>query len=310
MEQKEVKEEKKASMLLTNVKHLDDFRIYITDRVSESTVKTQMHILERFTRDLKKDIKTITVADLQDHFKNRKVEPTTIKHEKLVLRKFYHWLDVPDIVNWLSIKTKIKRKIKYTEEQLITRDDVTKLMKACRETRDKALISFLYDSGCRVGELVNMKIKDINFELDPPMATLNGKTGERQIPCLMICGTILKKWLNEYPETNQNTKTQNSPLWISFTPRNRYGKLGKSTVFDILKQKAKDAGLNKHVNPHLFRHSRATELEAMGMSHAEMNIYFGWTPKSNMALHYSNSGVKRVTDKMLKIHGKKLTMNL
>ncbi len=70
----------------------------------------------------------------------------------------------------------------------------------------------------------------------------------------------------------------------------------------MLKKLAKKAGLNKRVNPHLFRHSRATLL-ANKLTEAQMKEYFGWVQASEMASVYVHLSGRDVDSAILQLHG-------
>ena len=70
-----------------------------------------------------------------------------------------------------------------------------------------------------------------------------------------------------------------------------------------LRKIAKRAGIKKKVNPHIFRHSRATDLANL-LTEAQMKQYFGWTKDSKMAATYVHLSGRDIDEAILKIHGK------
>ena len=65
---------------------------------------------------------------------------------------------------------------------MLTEDDIKQLIAACLNSRDRALIALLYDSGMRVGELLGLRIKDLQIGKDISFVNVDGKTGVRRIP--------------------------------------------------------------------------------------------------------------------------------
>jgi hypothetical protein len=110
----------------------------------------------------------------------------------------------------------------------------------------------------------------------------------------------LKDWLNVHPFKDQ----QDKPLFVCIehgdgNQKHRYGKrLEGQTVLRIIKQATKDAGINKRVYVHLFRHSRNTDLEDKGAPRSARIFMFGWSPKSNMPEHYSHLSKEQNVDKI------------
>ena len=79
-----------------------------------------------------------------------------------------------------------------------------------------------------------------------------------------------------------------------------------STGNVLLRRLAKKSGIRKRVNPHLFRHSRATAL-ANKLTEAQMKEYFGWTQSSDMASVYVHLSGRDVDSAILKLHDLKPT---
>jgi len=57
-----------------------------------------------------------------------------------------------------------KRKYKITLKDLLTEEDIKKMINVADNIRNKAFISLLYESGCKIGEMLSIKIKDIIFD--------------------------------------------------------------------------------------------------------------------------------------------------
>jgi len=125
--------------------------------------------------------------------------------------------------------------------------------------RNKAIIEVMYACGLRVSELVNLKLT--NLYLNDDFIKVRGKGNkERLVPI----GQEAIKQLNIYTE-----KVRIHQKIISgfedFVFLNRRGKaLTRVMIFTIIKNLVKMAGINKHVSPHTFRHSFATELIERG----------------------------------------------
>lgn len=86
---------------------------------------------------------------------------------KIVLKMFYRWLkgdtgNVPPEVSWL--KPKLKNHAHKLPEELLTEQDVLELARAATNARDRAFVLILYESGCRIGELLSLKVKNVQFD--------------------------------------------------------------------------------------------------------------------------------------------------
>lgn len=64
---------------------------------------------------------------------------------------------------------------------IFTRQEILKMIENAHHPIDKALISALYETGCRIGEMANLKIKDVHFDKYGAILVVDGKTGMRRI---------------------------------------------------------------------------------------------------------------------------------
>ena len=163
----------------------------------------------------------------------------------------------------------------------------------------KNYITFLYESGCRVGELLSLQIKHVVFEEFGAIVTLNGKTGMRKI---MVVSSVphLSTWIENHPFKNN----PESPLWISISNHNRSDPVLYPNFCRILIKLGKEANITKKMNPHSFRHSRATHM-ASHLTEAQMNNYFGWVQGSKMAGTYVHMSGRDMNNAILKMNGLK-----
>ncbi len=121
--------------------------------------------------------------------------------------------------------------------------------------RDRALLELLYACGTRVSELAYLKLSDLFFKED--VIRVFGKgSKERLIPI----GNSAVNWITKYlqqsrPLLEKKTKSENYVFL-----NNRGTKLSRMGVWKIVERYSKEAGINKKIHPHTFRHSFATHL--------------------------------------------------
>jgi integrase len=228
-----------------------------------------------------------------------KYKPRTVTTYKCCLKRFYRWLyngdcdegEYPEVVRWI----KLDRVKKNLGKQVLTKEEVYRFIEVCENQRDRALLMVLWDSGCRIGELLNLKIGDIELCQQYASIRVNGKTGERKIH-LVESLPELQLWLQMHPKSNNPDK----PLWIDLKDGEK--PIQPPTVLKLVRKYAGKAGLNKKVSPHSFRHSRATEL-AKVLTEQELKVRFGWIQDSKMASTYVHLSGKDVENKILSLYG-------
>lgn len=192
-----------------------------------------------------------------------------------------------------KLKTKKKRKL---PGDILTEEEILRLIKFAKYARNKALISLLYESGCRIGELLNLRIKDISFDDYGAVIIVNGKTGMRRI---RLINSI--PLLAQYMEEHKFNDDLDAPLFYRMDKPAKV-KLTEKGVNKISKDCAKEAGIKKRIYPYILRHSRATHL-AKHLTEQELKIYFGWTGDSRMASVYVHLSGKDIENKILEING-------
>jgi site-specific recombinase XerD/ribosomal protein L40E len=219
----------------------------------------------------------------------------TIELCKVVVKKFLKFLNGGNLPLCAScLKSNRKNSLKLPEE-ILTRDEIKKILEVCDNQRDVALISVLYESGCRIGELLNMRIKDVTFDQYGSVIVVDGKTGQRRLR-LIESEPALRDWINHHPDKDN----PEASLWISYK---EHGKaLERSGVIKRIKRLAKIAGIKKNVYPHLFRHSRLTHL-AEDFTESDLRIWAGWGRSSKMPEIYIHRAGGDVEDKYLRLHG-------
>ena len=161
-------------------------------------------------------------------------------------------------------------------------DDVRRLLststsKDFLDMRDAALIRTLFDTGCRLGELVGLEVADWDRRND--FLTLRGKTGTRVVPISASTGEALARYLRV---RKAHPKAELPSLWIG--PK---GRLGDSGIAQLLNRRCEAAGI-AHVNPHRFRHGWAHQFRAEGGSEGDLMYLAGWKSTA-MAHRYGNS---------------------
>ncbi len=257
---------------------------------------------------LKKPFGHATKDDLISLVGGLETNPKYAEHTKydfkIVLKMFYKWLEgndetFPQKISWL--KPKLKNENHKLPEDLITEDEVLRMVNAAHHARDKAMVLVLYEAGCRIGELLSLKMQNVQFDQYGAVLRVTGKTGDRRVR-IISSSPALATWINLY----ERASDPRAPLW---PPRSSNKKLRNTiecmdhrSVYEMLHTLAEKAGIKKNIHPHLFRHSRATAL-ANKLTEAQMKEHFGWVQGSDMASTYVHLSGRDVDNALLKLQG-------
>ncbi len=276
----------------------------IAEGIGHARILRYLDDLPKLARMLDKDFQDVTADDLR-RVLHELEEGDLAEASKTEFRKtikvFYRWLNggerYPECVEW--IKTTDKRNNNKLPEELLTEEEVKRMISVAWTPRDRAIISLLWESGCRVGELLTMRIKNVSFEENLTRIAIHGKTGARRVP-LLDSTPYLAEWLENHPQREDS----DAFLWVGIGTVGRGQYLKYPALRKMLVQVAKKANVKKKVNPHNFRHSRATFL-ANHLTEAQMNQYLGWVRGSDMPATYVHLSGRDVDDAILKMRGLK-----
>ncbi|AFV24519.1 integrase family protein [Methanolobus psychrophilus R15] len=225
---------------------------------------------------------------------------TTRNDYKKCIKSFYKWYydeEKPAIIDWIKIKP--VRTSSVQREDLLTHDEIIAMIDAAADVRNQAIISVLADSGARIGEIAHLCIKNVCFDDYSATISVDGKTDKRDIR-LLYSVPALSKWMDIHPQKHN----MNAPLWVNTGTRNHGQKMDYGALYMMIKRTATKAGIVKNVHPHLFRHSRSTDL-ANHLSESQLKAHLGWAPGSDMPKTYVHLSSKDVGDFLLSLGGYK-----
>ena len=266
------------TIIQTNHKDAEDLIIKVRQKETwrETTKKDYIRTLKQFFNWYEEEDPRLTSKDLD------------IREDA---RKLYKYLDKHKINNGKNAHKSLE------EADIITEDDADKLIQACKNSMEKAVICTLHSTGIRLGELLGMRIKDVQIKENHGLIKVSGKTGTRKVPILKPIPYMLK-WLEEHPHKDN----QNALLWISKSNK-FYGKpLIDKGIIRIIERAINNAGLKKKHNPHWFRHSRAT-LWSMDYTEALLCKLMGWVIGSKQSQTYIHLNQRDVENNFLQQNG-------
>lgn len=196
---------------------------------------------------------------------DRHLSNVTIRHHISVLRSFFRYLleneivenNPFELVSLPKTEKRIPDFLYYDEfEMLVESIDTTNAL----GKRNRMIFELLYASGMRVGEVITIKLEDIDF--DQGLIMVVGKGSKtRYVPFNPIC----QQYIVEYIEDSRlelMTKYQEEHHYLLV---NQYGRsMTERGVYDIIQRVSKQSPLQKQVHPHMLRHTFATHLLDQG----------------------------------------------
>lgn len=215
--------------------------------------------LTMFSDYIGKQAAEVTANDIRDFItylsETRGVKTTSIQSVINILRSFFGWMHAEELIH-KNPMTKIKsfRIDKKDSRHPLTREQLEMLRNACGTYREKALIEFLYSSGCRLSEAVQINIDDIDFERR--RVEIIGKGSKKRALYFSVRAKLMiQKYVSE--------RKGGAALFCS--SRKPYGRLGNRGVQMIVQKLGERAGIAKRVHPHVLRHTLATDMLNTGV---------------------------------------------
>lgn len=134
---------------------------------TRNTAETYNTILSAFLRDSQRHFKDVSTDDVRLYLARKKIQKASDSYLATIhrtLSSFYGWCASEGLIEKNPMPRVEKIKVRKKEETALTDEQMETLRYAARTKRERALIEFLYSTGCRISEAVNLNITDINFE--------------------------------------------------------------------------------------------------------------------------------------------------
>ena len=144
-------------------------------------------------------------------------------------------------------------------------------------SRNKTIIDFMYSTGCRVSEIINVEESDI--DLEEAFVRLEGKGSKQRI--VPLGSKVLINLESYLPLRNKDKKNKNNKLFISKSYKN----LDRTAVFRIIKFTGVKAGIHKELYPHILRHSAATHMLEGGCDLRTVQEFLGHSSVSTTQIY-------------------------
>lgn len=203
------------------------------------------------------------ITDLHKQYQQR-----TIKRKLASIKAFYTYLEEEERIRENPFrKIRIKFKEKKTLPRIIPRKEIEQMLRSMYRTkpegarrktwlRDLSVVELCFATGARVGEISRIGAGNVN--LDTGVIRIMGKGGrERDIH---IGSESVLSLLRTYYEANREAIRRSGSFFVS----QRGNRFSEQSIRLMMKKYAKQAGIERTITPHMFRHSFATYLIEAG----------------------------------------------
>jgi len=177
------------------------------------------------------------------------------------IRAFYNYLQYEDLMQYNPLNLVESPRIMRKLPQILSFEEIEMIENAMdvskpENFRNKAMIETLYSCGLRVSELVNLKLSNLRFR-DQIIFVYGKGNKQRIVPIGKYAVNLIKLYINDI---RIHLNVQKGHEDYVFLNQKRGKQLTREYVFMMIKRAAEDAGIQKIISPHTFRHSFATHL--------------------------------------------------
>lgn len=254
---------------------------------AEGTLENYKDLLINFFSFVKKDVRDITVNDIRmflyEYQKRRNVSNRTLDKYQTNLKAFFTWCFNEKYIE-RNVSASLKP-IRYEEKPRVALSQIELecVRNSCDNIRDRAILEFIYSTGCRVSELCGIKKSDVDWHDNS--VHLFGKGNKHRTSFL---NAKAEYYLKQYLESRTDDSDY---LFVSL--RKPFKHLNKCGVEKIFRDLSDNSNLEKKLTPHILRHTTATTGLSNGMPIDEIQKMLGHE-SVNTTLIYAKTNIENV----------------
>lgn len=216
---------------------------------SPRTIESYMYYNRELLRFCEKDPREVSTEDIKDYldYVARDKSASTVSVAYNAIQFYYKEIWRRSFFVYLKHPKKEKRL-----PSVLSKDEVKDMIERTENPKHKCMIQFLYGTGLRVGELIRLRMREIDMNRNM-IHVVQGKGAKDRY-------VMLPEALRDTMKRQARLKEPDSFLFTSYDG----GHLTEATVQKVVMEAAKRAGIGKSVSPHMLRHSFATHLLETG----------------------------------------------
>lgn len=262
-------------------------------RYSESTIRTYCNFIMKFLEFQSEHPKDLIPRDIERFVeKNIAEKGYSISTHRQCISALTHFFTLFQVGEIDPENIARPAKSKYLPG-VLSKEEIIDLLRATRNLKHRAILALIYSSGLRIGELLKLKLKDI--DIDRRQVKINMAKGRKDRYSILAESflPLLFNYMSTYKPKVYFVEGQNGGMYTA------------SAVRSFLKESCLRAGITKRVTPHSLRHSYATHMLENGIDIRYIQELLGHSrPETTMIYtHVAQKDLSRIKsplDVMLK----------
>jgi integrase/recombinase XerD len=266
---------------------LKEFKQWMrSKRYSESTVGTYLDSLKTFLRYYShKEIHEITNEDIiafnNDYILSNKLSSSFQNQIVNAIKLFFNTIENKRLNPELIHRPKRQKLL----PNVLSKEEIKLILEAHGNIKHKAMLSLIYSCGLRRGELLNLKLNDIDSGRRLVIIRQGKGRKDRIAPLSEKVLNLLRDYYKAYHPKE----------WL-FEGQSGHGQYDERSLANVLKQALEKSGINKPVSLHWLRHSFATHLLENGTDLRYIQEILGHSSSKTTEIytHVSNKSVQKI----------------
>lgn len=220
--------------------------------MSKGSLENYYLIMSKFFQFIQKPLDKINTNDVRvflfKYQEMKNISNRTLDQYQTIIKTFFTWCCDEGYLE-RDVARKLKP-VKYEEKQreALSQLELEVLRNVCETSRDRAMVEFMYSTGCRVSEFCNIKLNDIDW--NEKKVVLFGKGSKYRTSYLNDKSIYyLKEYLKDRKGDSQ---------YVFVSERAPYKQIKKDGVDKRFRYLNNKANVGKNITPHVLRHTTAT----------------------------------------------------
>lgn len=236
--------------------------------ISLKTIRNYLFTLKRFATAMRRDVDKINVMDLRMYlaqYTNTGIMNSTLATCMWQLKSFFSWLHDEEYIPKNPMRKLKVTKVEKRMREYLTQIELEYLRLACETKRELALLEVFYSTGCRLEEIRQLNRKSINWYNDSCRVIGKGNK-ERTVFINAKARVHLQRYMDSRVDKNE-------ALFVS--DRLPHERLSPRSIEDIFDKLGERSEIDKHIHPHMLRHTFAMNMLKNGASIAAIQQFLG-----------------------------------